>query len=747
MNKLILLPLTILTFNAYSSDITTFEEVLVKAKKEPILNKANIEISNKEIDNEMAGDINDLVKGELGVSVVQKGRAGTSGFNIRGVSEDRVAILVDGIHQGESFDNEIYKGYGYFNGSINDIELDSVKSVAIKKGSDSLFTGSGSLGGSVSFKTKDAEDIILPSNQYGFYNKTVYGSKNNETKNTTGIAFKKEYGDLLVLYTDVNGHELETRDRGVDIYGPARSRPDPVDNKSFNLLVKSQLKPNKNNNIIMTYEQFKSNKDINEKSWEIYGNDHRLINSSVDRRRYSIEWEHLSNNVYFDKLSTKIYNQKIDQTDDSYVYDFKGEKLTKNYKRSIKQDSFGIEQKVTSKSYNLFSLPMKNNFMLGYQRKKLQNDNIDILISSWSGKSVSKNNIIEPVTTDSFYMAATHEMLISDSELISFGARYDQFNNDVSLSGKNTFNHLYGKELTVPKDTRFSGLSLSAIYDNQLTDEINIKYKINSGFRAPTATELYFSYGGKESANRIEPNQSLKQETGLTNEFNFEYTADDWKLSLNPYYTYYRGFIDLKPKDKKMLNKYYIPGSTHKGTQKYWIQNYMQYTNVNKAYIYGLDINFEFNLSTLLNVYNDIKYESKLSYSKGKGSDGDYLMGVNPLEFINNIIYNTDTYRLGLYTNYITQKNPKDTVRDGKEWKYTSDSVFLVDLVMNYAITDNIKISGGLFNILDKKYKTWDSVRSIPKIGTTNMVDLAEKGLNRFTAPGINYKLGLEINF
>ncbi|MGC3836581.1 TonB-dependent receptor plug domain-containing protein [Moritella viscosa] len=172
MNKLILLPLTILTFNAYSSDITTFEEVLVKAKKEPILNKANIEISNKEIDNEMAGDINDLVKGELGVSVVQKGRAGTSGFNIRGVSEDRVAILVDGIHQGESFDNEIYKGYGYFNGSINDIELDSVKSVAIKKGSDSLFTGSGSLGGSVSFKTKDAEDIILPSNQYGFYNKT-----------------------------------------------------------------------------------------------------------------------------------------------------------------------------------------------------------------------------------------------------------------------------------------------------------------------------------------------------------------------------------------------------------------------------------------------------------------------------------------------------------------------------------------------------------------------------------------------
>nr|WP_255255428.1 TonB-dependent receptor plug domain-containing protein [Aliivibrio wodanis]VVV06875.1 Hemoglobin and hemoglobin-haptoglobin-binding protein A [Aliivibrio wodanis] len=260
VSKLVLFPLSILTCNVYSSDITTFEEILVKANREPILNEANIEIGHQKIDNEMSGDINDLVKGELGVSVVQKGRAGTSGFNIRGVSEDRVAILVDGIQQGETFENEIYKGYGYFNGSINEIELDSVKSVAIKKGSDSLFTGSGSLGGSVSFKTKDATDIILPGSDYGFYNKTMYGSKNNELKNTTGLALKKKYGDLLVLYTDVNGHELETRDEGIDIYGKSRSRADPIDKKSFNLLVKSTLNLNKNNNVILTYEQFSTQK-------------------------------------------------------------------------------------------------------------------------------------------------------------------------------------------------------------------------------------------------------------------------------------------------------------------------------------------------------------------------------------------------------------------------------------------------------------------------------------------------------
>nr|VVV06874.1 putative hemoglobin and hemoglobin-haptoglobin-binding protein 3 [Aliivibrio wodanis] len=188
---------------------------------------------------------------------------------------------------------------------------------------------------------------------------------------------------------------------------------------------------------------------------------------------------------------------------------------------------------------------MINNFMVGYKRKKLQNNNVDIII--FGGDSyVTENSIIEPVETDSFYIAGTHEMIVSESELISFGARYDFFKNDVTLNGKSISNHLYRKSLDAPEDTKFSGITLSAIYDNQLTDKINIKYKISNGFRAPNANELYFSYGDKITANRIEPNKNLKQETGITNEIHFEYIENDWQFSLNPYYTKYHNFIDLK---------------------------------------------------------------------------------------------------------------------------------------------------------------------------------------------------------
>ncbi|NRA83481.1 MAG: TonB-dependent receptor, partial [Gammaproteobacteria bacterium] len=616
MNKrkqTILLPLFLLTCNAYSSEVTTFEEVLVKATKEPILNEANIAIDNKKIDNGMYGDINDLVKGELGVSVVKKGRSGSSGFSIRGVSEDRVAILVDGIAQGENFENEIYKGYGYFNGSINSIELDSVKSVAIKKGSDSLFTGSGSLGGSVSFKTKDADDIILPGNQYGFYNKTTFSNRNNELKNTTGLALKNDYADLLVLYTGVNGHESETKENGIDIYGSARSSADPVRAKSSNILVKSKLTPNENNNIIFTYEKFDVNNNIDERSWQLYGSNHRLIDSESDRNRFSLEWQYLSDSAYFDKFTTKIYNQKIVQTVDSYVYDLDDEKLEQHYQRSVKQQSFGIDQKITSKSYELLSIPMENNFIVGFKRKKLQNDNVDIFVFS-DEEYITENSIIEPVTTDSFFIATTNEMIVSDTSLISFGVRYDLFKNDVTLSGKNTFNHLYGKSLELPEDTKFSGVTFSAIYENQITDNINVKYKINSGFRAPNANELYFSYGDDIAANRIDPNKNLTEETGLTNEIHFEYAADDWKLSLNPYYTQYRGFIDLKAEDVNVPNPWHLPGSTQWGRGEFLVQNLMQYKNVDKAYTYGLDIKLDYNLSKLLNVIDDVKNQAGISY-------------------------------------------------------------------------------------------------------------------------------------
>ena len=62
----------------------------------------------------------------------------------------------------------------------------------------------------------------------------------------------------------------------------------------------------------------------------------------------------------------------------------------------------------------------------------------------------------------------------------------------------------------------------------------------------------------------------------------------------------------------------------------------------------------------------------------------------------------------------------------------------------------SIKISRyarGFINLFNRKYHTWDTLRGINKISTTDSVDKEGKGLERFYAPGRNFAASVEIRF
>ena len=107
------------------------------------------------LDNQIH-DMEDLVRLMPGISV-SKGddRWGSSGFNVRGLDEDRVAINIDGVAQGETLKYEGGQAYGYFKGSRSGIDIEALKGVEIVKGADSILSGSGALAGAVNYTTKD----------------------------------------------------------------------------------------------------------------------------------------------------------------------------------------------------------------------------------------------------------------------------------------------------------------------------------------------------------------------------------------------------------------------------------------------------------------------------------------------------------------------------------------------------------------------------------------------------------------
>ena len=86
---------------------------------------------------------------------------------MRGVEGNRVGISVDGVNLPESEENSLYARYGNFNSSRLSIDPELVQGIDIMRGSDSFNAGSGSLGGSVNYRTLGADDIILPNKKMG----------------------------------------------------------------------------------------------------------------------------------------------------------------------------------------------------------------------------------------------------------------------------------------------------------------------------------------------------------------------------------------------------------------------------------------------------------------------------------------------------------------------------------------------------------------------------------------------------
>ena len=155
-------------------------------------------------------DSRDLVRYQTGITVVETGRFGASGYAVRGVDENRVAITIDGLRQSETLSSQgfkdLFEGYGNFNNIRNGVEMENVKTANITKGADSIKAGSGALGGSVMFETKDARDYLTEKNYHLGFRQGYQSADNQKFHSFTGAA---RYGwfDFLIINTDRRGHE------------------------------------------------------------------------------------------------------------------------------------------------------------------------------------------------------------------------------------------------------------------------------------------------------------------------------------------------------------------------------------------------------------------------------------------------------------------------------------------------------------------------------------------------------------
>lgn len=288
------------------------------------------QINTTRLSKQQVSDNRDLVRYETGITVVETGRTGASGYAVRGVDENRVGIMVDGLRQAETLSSqgfkELFEGYGNFNNTRNSVEIENVNVATITKGADSIKSGSGALGGSVIFQTKDARDYLIDKN-YHIGIKRGYQSMDRQDITSMTLAGKYKWFDILFVNTHREGHEranyfydiYKTKEEDYNAVGKTREKPDPYDITRNSKLIKLGFQPHEEHRFTAGLDDSRLTSRGDDLSYtlrpseysshEIYGE--RKTNDKSSRKNIQFTYENFSQTPFWDHANISFSSQKI----------------------------------------------------------------------------------------------------------------------------------------------------------------------------------------------------------------------------------------------------------------------------------------------------------------------------------------------------------------------------------------------------------------------------------------------------
>lgn len=154
--------------------LDTITAAATKTKERAIDSLAPVSsISLDQIQGLQPNRLSDIFYAVPGVSFQERGDDPATVINVRGLQDfGRVAVVVDGARQN-------YQRTGHnANGSFF-LDPELIGGVDVVRGPTANIYGSGAIGGLVSFRTKDINDVLRPGERWGVDLSGSYGSNNN----------------------------------------------------------------------------------------------------------------------------------------------------------------------------------------------------------------------------------------------------------------------------------------------------------------------------------------------------------------------------------------------------------------------------------------------------------------------------------------------------------------------------------------------------------------------------------------
>lgn len=729
------------------------------------------------IQQEMIRDNKDLVRYSTDVGLSDSGRH-QKGFAVRGVEGNRVGVSIDGVSLPDSEENSLYARYGNFNSSRLSIDPELVRNIDIVKGAGSFNTGSGALGGGVNYQTLQGRDLLLPERQFGVMMKNGYSSRNREWTNTLGFGVSNDRVDAALLYSQRRGHETESAGErgypvegagsGANIRGSARGIPDPSQHKYHSFLGKIAYQINDNHRIGASLNGQQGHNYTVEESYNL--NDYSWREADdVNRRRNAnlfYEWTPDSYAISlvkadFDYQKTKVASVNYkgsfpeDRTQDPYTYFWNQKDLDEIYNRSMNTRFKRISLRLDSQPFKLVGQHRLSFKIFGSSRDF---DSLSLDDIYWKGKvSRSEKTIQYPVKTINYGLSLSDQIQWNNTFSGRFGIRYDHTKmkpQDLNAECNNCV-----KEK--PEPSTYKGWSGFLGLGAQLNQTWRVGYDLASGYRVPSASEVYFSF--VHSAGTWIPNPTLKAERSTTHTISLQGRNEKGSLDLNLYQSNYRNFLSEEQFSKTVEDPdcddyaQYWTGCTPLKSQLFW-----QMQNIDKARIRGIEFTGRLNAHNVVSAIPDgWKLFGSLGYAKSKLSGDNSLLSTQPLKAILGVDYESPSDKWGVFSRltYLGAKKAKDAqhtvydkeggkfVKKVQDYPWLNKSAFVFDMYGFYKPAKNLTLRAGVYNVFNRKYTTWDSLRGLYSYSTTNGVDRDGKGLDRYRAPGRNYAVSLEWKF
>ncbi|SES02730.1 TonB-dependent receptor [Sphingobium sp. YR768] len=633
-------------------------------------------------------------------------------INIRGLDSNRVLTTLDGIRLPWLSD-----GARGVQGGVASFDFNSLSVIDVVKSSDASYFGQGALGGVFAARTLDPEDLLVDGKTQAALGKATYDSASDSIYLNQAAAFRT--GNMMVLIQGgyQNGHETENQGKTYGS-GSTRTAQNPADYDQENLLVKVHQYLGGGHRIGLTGEVFKRSYDENTltsvtSTYPSYGtleqNKRKRVAGTYDYMSEGdgfIREAHLVG--YWQRLNLRTYTQATRTTAPIGQYDRDSD---------LQDESYGLNGSIVAAAT---TGALEHAISLGgevYATKTSQYasgvDNCTAAIYSCSFLHVNQSDMPDVDGTDI-------GLFVQDR--ISFGAfhltpglRFDSYRRTPQETATYTVNAAYEGLPDKSRDSKFSP-KLMAEWD--VLPNLTLYGQWSQAFRAPSATELYLTYGGPSSYVSI-GNPDLKPETSNGYEVGLKFGDKDNGAKIAVYDNYYRNFIDSITTTAAAVG---LTGAYPFGVFRY----------VNRAHvrIYGAEASAQWSLTPNWRMWGSV------AYAHGKDTDEDtYLNSVPPLRGIVGVGYRQERFGADLSATVAAKRDKVETMSSSLN---KTPGYGIVDFTgwVKPGLFEGLRLQGGVYNILDKTYY---NALDIPDSGSISQL--------YYSQPGRTYKASVILSF